>query len=157
MCVVVQCMVFHPGGAILVDLFSGTPDSGYRVGTTNRKFSNNFISWPVWVYVAHQEDKSQTLFLLQCKSHQVFIMCWVSIEWCAVSTKWNFKIPLWNYKSITIIQQHLMIMQYSCRYCHMLTQAPVASPGLKDPLQGKTTPLKGSISLWMGVGLHGGI
>ncbi len=40
---VVQCMVFHPGGAILVDLFSGTPDSGYQVGTTNRKSSNTFI------------------------------------------------------------------------------------------------------------------
>ncbi len=26
----------------------------------------------------------------------------------------NFKIPLWNYNSITIIQQHLIIMWYSC-------------------------------------------
>ncbi len=29
----------------------------------------------------------------------------------------KFKIPRWNYNSITIIQQHLILMRYSCRHC----------------------------------------
>ncbi len=41
----------------------------------------------------------------------------------------NSKIPLWNCNSITIIQQHLIIMRYFCRHCQRidfveLTQAP---------------------------------
>ncbi len=32
----------------------------------------------------------------------------------------KFKIPLWNYNSITIIQQHLIIMRHSCRHCQRI-------------------------------------
>ncbi len=32
-----------------------------------------------------------------------------------LSTFWNFKIPLWNYNSITIIQQHLIIILWQWR------------------------------------------
>ena len=67
----------------------------------------------------------------------------------------KFKIPLWNYNSITIIQQHLIIMRYSCRHCQRIDfvepkQAPMASQGLigprtslKNPVEEVSTPSEG--------------
>ncbi len=72
----------------------------------------------------------------------------------------NFKIPLWNYNSITIIQQHLILLRYSCHHCQRidfveLTQAPMASPGLEgpltranDPIERVYIPLRGGRTAW---------
>ncbi len=74
----------------------------------------------------------------------------------------KIKIPMWNYNSITIIQQHLIIMRYSCRHCQRidfveLTHAPMASPGLEgplcltranDPIEKVYIPLRGGRTAW---------
>ncbi len=42
-------------------------------------------------------------------SYQISLASWLATH--HISSLWKLKIPLWNCNSITIIQQHLNIMQ----------------------------------------------
>ncbi len=58
------------------------------------------------------------------------------------------KIPLWNYNSITIIQQHLIIMQYPHRHYQGINFVELSTSHHGQTWMSMTPTLDGYSGLW---------